>query len=119
MNILLVEDESFLAIETAEMLISSGHKVSIAADAEAALATLSDSDDYEVLISDMRMPGMSGLDLIVFAREKFFAERKNTRFILVSGHLEASESATKLAEQNIVFLPKPVGARTLLAAIEA
>jgi len=117
-NILLVEDELLLAVETAEMLISFGHNVNIASNAESALEKLSESDDYDVLVSDMKMPGMSGLDLIIFARKKFFADRENTRFILVSGHLSASESAEKLAALNIDFLPKPVSARSLLAALE-
>ncbi|MEP1470108.1 MAG: response regulator [Halieaceae bacterium] len=118
MKILLVDDEPLLLIETAEMLEGFGHSVTSAGSAEQALTELSVSDDYEVLLSDMRMPGMSGLDLIRYARIHFFADRESMRFILMSGHLDMKDTAERLYAEKISFIPKPISAKQLLNEIE-
>jgi DNA-binding NtrC family response regulator len=118
MNILLIDDEPLLVDETAEMLESFGHSVTSAGSAEQALKELSISDDYDVLLSDMRMPGMSGLDLIRYARTHYFDDCDSARFILMSGHLDIKETAERLHDENIVFIQKPISAKRLLNEIE-
>ncbi|MEP0203149.1 MAG: response regulator [Halioglobus sp.] len=118
MNILLVEDEPLLASEISELLSSFGYSVTVTSSAEQALQTLTDSDDFDVVASDMKMPGMSGLDFIRFARKKFFSGKAGVRFILMSGHLDALDPNMNLADEDISFLQKPVSGKELLARIE-
>ena len=118
MKILLVDDEPLLLVETAEMLEGFGHSVTSAGSAEQALDQLSQSDDYQVLLSDMKMPGMSGLELIRQARTRFFTDCDSARFILMSGHLDVNQSSELLDAEKIVFIQKPISAKALLNEIE-
>src|SRR6266404_1647277 len=62
MNILIVDDDSTSRILLSATLKKLGHQVSVASSAEEVLATL-ESGHVPLLISDMVMPGMNGLDL--------------------------------------------------------
>ena len=118
MKILLVEDEALLLDETAEMLVSFGHQVITASSAEQALHEMSESLGYDFLISDMKMPGMSGLELIRLVRRTYSKDVDSMRCVLISGHLSASYVESELEEENISFIQKPVSAKRLLAEIE-
>ena len=118
MNILLVEDETLLLAETAEMLVSFGHEVTTASSAERALHGLYRSPGYDFLISDMKMPGMSGLELIRLVKQTYTKDGENMRCILMSGHLSASYAESELENEDISFIQKPVSAKRLLTEIE-
>jgi signal transduction histidine kinase/DNA-binding response OmpR family regulator len=68
LRILLVDDEELVRSATAEMLESAGHEVRQAASAPAALHLLRQGDDYDALIADYMMPGMTGVALVNEAR---------------------------------------------------
>ncbi|MEP5567992.1 MAG: response regulator [Halioglobus sp.] len=118
MKILLVEDEDLLLAETAEMLVSFGHEVTIASSAEQALYKLYRYSGHEILVSDMKMPGMSGLELIRLVQASYTQEGETMRCVLVSGHLSATHAEPSLADENISFIQKPVSAKALLAEVE-
>lgn len=62
-NILIVDDEKLLCWALQMALSDAGHKVRIATDAEEAW-DLVQKGGYEVVISDLRLKGMSGLELL-------------------------------------------------------
>src|ERR1043165_6803853 len=72
-RILIVDDDPIVAETLAEFLRAEGHKPETAADGSRALATLAKADQppadnspphpFAVVISDVALPGMSGLDL--------------------------------------------------------
>lgn len=63
MKILLVDDDAFLRDMYAMKFTEKGHTIDVAETAENALAKLHDSE-YDVVLIDMIMPGMSGIELI-------------------------------------------------------
>jgi DNA-binding NtrC family response regulator len=70
--------------------------------------------DYQVVISDMKMPGMSGLEL-------FYAIRKSdhlqdTRFLMITGQRTVDLEAIQKA--GCAVLTKPFSSETLVEAIE-
>ncbi|BDG01626.1 GGDEF domain-containing response regulator [Anaeromyxobacter oryzae] len=66
--VLLVDDERFARTVYADYLRAAGYDVEVAADAEAALALLRQRR-YDVLLTDVILPGSSGLDLLAAAKQ--------------------------------------------------
>jgi CheY-like chemotaxis protein len=97
-EVLLVDDDGSVLLTTTIALRRYGHNVTAAHDAWQALTMLA-RQPYEVLVSDVRMPGMSGLELAARAR----ALETPPHVILTSA--QCSEIEDGVAE---LFLPKPV-----------
>lgn len=73
-EVLLVDDDGSVLLTLAIALRRLGHKVTVACDAEQALRHLKEHH-YAFLISDVRMPGMSGVELAARASHLRFAPR--------------------------------------------
>ena len=82
-TVLLVEDEDIVRMSTADMLNELGFDVVEAASAEAALPLLDDRD-FDVIITDHLMPGMSGVELARLVRSR----SARTPILLISGYAE-------------------------------
>ena len=63
-RVLVVEDESYVRESLGAILASKGYDVSLAASAAAAMETL-DRTTVDVVLTDLKMPGITGSDLIV------------------------------------------------------
>jgi CheY-like chemotaxis protein len=68
-EVLLVEDDALIRFSTSEMLAELGHAVTQAANGDEALAHL-DEGKFDVLMTDLGLPGMSGAELARRAIEK-------------------------------------------------
>ena len=97
-TILLVDDEDLVRASTADMLVELGYRVVEAASAEAALRLLAGGLEFDKLVSDQLMPGMSGTELAREVREL----RHETPVLIISGYAEADSVAP-----DLVRLPKP------------
>ena len=106
--ILLVDDDDDVRETSADMLGELGYDVIQASNGHDALTILDQRPDLSVMVTDVRMPGMSGLELSEAARER----RKDLKVILVSGYF---------VPQPIVrrFLQKPFRTHELDQAIQA
>jgi CheY-like chemotaxis protein len=62
-RILLVDDDSLVSMNTANMLMDLGHRVLEAPSGTHALRLLETDPQFDVVITDYAMPGMTGLDL--------------------------------------------------------
>lgn len=103
-RILLVEDEDKVRMIAARTLAKRGYEVTEAEDGEKALAILEDGENvFDLLISDVVMPGLDGPGLVEKARDKLAA----TRIVFISGYAEEEFSHTLSREHDISFLPKP------------
>ena len=72
-----------------------------------------ETGQFHVIVSDMRMPGMSGADLLQFARE----QRPQMQRILLTG-LADSSAALMCKQLGHSLILKPCKAATLLSTIE-
>lgn len=109
-SILFIEDEEDLRALIGDSLADEGHHVVVAAGGAEAIQLLA-SGNYEVVISDVSMPGeVSGLDLA----ELIEARYPQTRVVLVSGHARAQLPSIPASTQ---FLPKPYRLSQLLALL--
>lgn len=110
-RLLIVDDNAAFADNLAEILGDYGNDVAIADSGEGALA-LAQKDHFDVLISDMRMPKMSGLALIRAIRQIDVG----LPAVVVSAYSADQEEAVQRAGIMEV-LPKPVPIPKLLQVI--
>lgn len=113
--VLLVEDESAIRRLSERALRRAGYEVQVAESGEEALALLDAATVAPcVLVSDVAMPGMNGLELARRARGRF----PGLPVVLVSGYAEAALGADLPAER-IRFLAKPYRPQELVALVGA
>jgi putative two-component system response regulator len=79
-RILVIDDEDVIRMLVMEILESAGHDVTGADSAERALGLLEESD-FDLVVSDVVMPGLSGLELLEAVR----ARRASLPVVLVTG----------------------------------
>lgn len=92
MHILLVDDDSFLRDMYATKFTESKHTVETATTGQQALQLLTDNE-YDVVLLDMVMPGMTGVELL----EQAAALNKKAKYIVLSNQ---SEDTDKEAAKN-------------------
>lgn len=86
MRILLVDDDLFAAELASVYLEMSGYEVVIAGSAMEALSMFGGNMQFDMVISDLHMPDLSGLDLLEMLR----SQEWNRPFILLSANEETA-----------------------------
>ncbi|WP_200305832.1 response regulator, partial [Paracraurococcus ruber] len=112
--VLLVEDETALRRLGTRVLERDGHAVLAADCAEAALALVEAGAAPCLLVSDVAMPGMDGIDLARAVRARFPA----LPVLLLSGYAERALDAD-FAAQGYRFLAKPFAPADLAREVAA
>ncbi|OLY76766.1 hybrid sensor histidine kinase/response regulator [Pseudomonas sp. ATCC PTA-122608] len=109
LEILLVDDDPLVLISTGAMLEDLGHHVVAAADGHAALALLAQGTCFDLLITDMAMPDMTGIELA----GNIEALYPKLPIILSSGFAEISLDL----KTTLTRLPKPFDQSALAKVI--
>ncbi len=107
-HILYVDDEEPLVFLAARMLKRMGYRVTGFTRAEEALAAFqAEPDSFDVVITDLTMPGMSGSDL---ARE-LLKVRPRLPIVMATGYLrpEESERVRQIGVRQVITKPDTVG----------
>jgi PAS domain S-box-containing protein len=112
-RVLLVDDEPNVRAVMARALEALGHEVTEAADAHTALR-LAEAGTFDALVTDVRMPEMSGVELV----SALIEANRAMPVVLVSGQLDVDLPRTWPAALHHRFLQKPFGARALAAALD-
>ena len=109
---LVVEDDVLVRMAIVDMLEMAGHGAEEAADGETALRRLeANGRDFDILISDIALPGLSGEDLAVAVYRRWPA----IRIVLVSGRDRVNLPD---GTDSVQFLPKPFQFEDLLRVVE-
>jgi diguanylate cyclase (GGDEF)-like protein len=112
-RILVVDDERFFRDLFQELLTARGHHVRAAASGEEALRQLA-GDRYDLLVTDLVMPGMDGVAL---AREAL-AHDPDLRAVAVTAREEVKLAVEAMKAGFVDFLTKPVGRAELVQVVE-
>lgn len=111
-RILVAEDEEVVRRLLQEMLRASfGCQVDLASNGAEALA-LAQVGNYDLIISDIRMPVMAGTEFYLRLRELF--PHLTRRFIFITGHPGEKSLQDEIARWNIPVLSKPFSVNRLL-----
>jgi len=113
-RILVVDDNDVLRETLAELLDIGGFCAVQAADAAQALMILRQPDAIDVLVTDLSMPGASGIQLIHLAREI----KRDLPAILLTGYAEDAKAVTGDADGQYYVLRKPVDSDRLIEQVE-
>lgn len=111
-RVLLVEDNKMVRDSLVELIELLGHAATAVPDAEAALAALA-AGEFDLLLSDLSLPGMSGLDL---ARQ-VAAARPAVRLVLATGYGTLIDPA-QAGLPGMLTLPKPIDVDRLAQLLE-
>jgi CheY-like chemotaxis protein len=101
-KILVTEDESSLRMFVARALRLDGHETHEAGDGEEGLEKLSESE-FDLLLSDIRMPVMDGIELAHQAA----ARHPGLKILLMTGYAEQRERADDLSSKIVDVVQKP------------
>jgi len=114
MNVLLVDDEEEFIVTLAERLKIRNIDSTVALNGEDALKLMEDVTP-DVILLDLKMPGMDGMDVLRHTRKKY----PDVQVIMLTGH--GSEKDKKEAQQIGVFdyLSKPVPIEKLVKTINS
>ena len=112
-RILLVDDDADLRSVFREKLEYSGHEVDEAESAEVALAKVS-AFDPALVVTDVRMDGMTGLELLTRIRESM----DDVDVIVMTGHDTMTSAVEAMKSGAFDYLVKPVGLKELVAVID-
>lgn len=112
-KVLCVDDERAVVDALARQLHAYFHVTGVTSGADA-LGLLETTDDFAVLVCDMRMPEMNGAEVLMQARSR----RPDTTRILLTGQAELSAAIAAVNKGNIFrFLTKPCSGAELRAAL--
>ena len=116
-KLLLVDDEKNLLRVVSLNLAKRGFSVDTAVSAEEALRFLSNGG-YDAIICDLRLGGMSGIELLSKVKEDDKKGDKNTVFIVITafGTIKQAVEAIKLGADD--FISKPVDINSLVETID-
>ena len=107
--VLVVEDEVVLRMSTTDMLEQLGCTVSGVGTGEQALELLGGGQTFDLLVTDLGLPGMSGEELAAQARRRF----PKLPVVIASGYGRPGEQAGGLQ-----FISKPYSAVDLQQALD-
>jgi DNA-binding NtrC family response regulator len=102
LSILIVDDEEVVRDSLVHWFTEEGYEVEAAANASDALAKLA-AREFDLLIADIRMPGMDGIELL----EKMRAEQLDTSVIVMTGYASVETAVRALKHGAFDYITKP------------
>ena len=107
-RLMVVDDDPEVRVIVAEFLEDFGYRVIQASGGAEALSLLSHTPDLRMIITDIRMPDMSGIELADIATRR----QRDLKVILISGYFVSQQVDWR-------FLRKPFRMKDLEAAVRA
>ena len=113
MKVLLVEDEETIAVTLKHALEDAGHRVTHAAEVKGALALL-ERNDPDVVVTDIRMPGGSGMDVL----QRSVALDANRPVLLMTGYGTVEQAVEAMRIGAAHYIQKPFRNEAVVQLVE-
>jgi DNA-binding response OmpR family regulator len=112
-SVLVVDDDRALALLVAELATRAGCEALIAGDAEAA-TSLVEEGGVDVVVTDVRLPGVDGIELCAWLRK----HHPRTPVLVVTAFGSTDAEVRAIRAGAFDYLQKPFDPRVLIRAIE-
>lgn len=108
-NILIVDDSLTSSNKLTEILEAQGYLVSVAKTAEEAIPLFS-TQEFNLVITELMLPGMSGLNMMKIIKEK----SPDTDVVIISSNASSFNTLKSLRQGAYDFIVKPIDEETVL-----
>jgi len=113
-RVLFVDDESVIRLVTAEALRDQGFLVAEAANSDEALALFQEPDGFDILFTDVKMPGkIDGVELASMIRHM----DPEIPILIASGYALNLEDRLGTVSSPVIFIQKPYSLTKLVATV--
>ena len=103
-TILVVDDDTIIQGLLTEALSEEGHEVEAIDNGEDALDKL-ESEDYNVILLDIKMPGMNGIEL--YKHIQRMSKTLITRVVFITGDIMSKDTTAFLSKTKASYITKP------------
>ena len=114
-GILIVDDEVVIAEELSEFLTSFDYPCQTAISVDQALAAVDQDKSISMILTDMRMPGRDGSELIQILQNM---PDREFEYVMISGHLDADEDLKHINVTDVTLMRKPIDIEALMTFLE-
>jgi DNA-binding NtrC family response regulator len=112
-NVLLVDDEVDFVETFSERLIMRNLEIAKAFSGEEALQVLEKNQNIEIVILDVKMPGMDGIETLAEIKKKF----PLVEVIMLSGHADVESAIDGMKQGAFDYLMKPCDMDQIIAKV--
>ena len=102
LRILVLDDEQIVCDRVQATMEKLGFRVETFTDSRKALDRVA-AERFDVVITDLKMPGPGGIDVLKFVRE----QHPTTRVVVITGFATAEAAREALKQGAVDFIPKP------------
>ncbi|MDG1946178.1 MAG: response regulator [Halioglobus sp.] len=115
-KILVVDDEEMILELMSETIADTGYECFVAKNVDAAVEIVKTTPEIVLIITDLKMPGKTGADLIKIVEAELKQEMK---FIVMSGHGSPRIEENGVDIASYPFIRKPLGIDSLIEKISS
>ncbi len=115
MKILLAEDSGFQRKNLSQMLSENGYEVIQAINGKDALEHIDNGEKFDLLITDLLMPEMNGINLI----KELKNNHVDLKVIVLTADIQKTVKEECLKLGVLKFLPKPISENDLISEVKA
>ncbi|HQQ00951.1 MAG TPA: sigma-54 dependent transcriptional regulator [bacterium] len=113
-RILIVDDDGGQRGLLSSFLSGQGFTILTAASGEESIEILDRDEDIHIIISDVRMPGMSGLDTLRLTRQRY----PTLPVLLVTAYADIRDAVRAMQDGAVNYLEKPIDLDELLSSVQ-
>jgi len=116
-NILIIDDEELIVKSLKKLLEKEGYGVLIAKSGQDALI-ITEEEKFDLIIADIRMPGLNGVDTIKSIRENAAGNNaKETPVIFITGYADEEMEKTAKTLKPLAYIYKPFNISDLVSVV--
>ena len=112
-KILIIDDEEVVCSSCERFLEEEGYDVQTVYNGRDGIKLI-DENKYDIVITDLKMPGMSGMQILEYVKDN----HPDVRVIMITGYSTSANEEESVSRGASDYLPKPFAPSELLAVVK-